>query len=587
MGSLGRVLLQAGGFGQPGEVVLDHPQQPQFFPRLQWPTISDAEDSLDQVALNMNINWRNNNHIEELHREIRDIYPRLPLMAPYDAGQASYDETNWYTHLATAHNLFHRTLQTGRNLNTQEMSAMIRIVTYGIFYSTTQFMPWHVNGVPMTPASRTKANTFEQTWSPTWCIDIKAGNHGEDIETRGDDWIKKRVWKRRWIVVPIVYGGCQWGITIFDRYQGQLYIFDCGDEELKKERIQSAIHLWVQFLNRLGQPYSFNYFVPKVTKQLEIKDSGILCVIWLMDMLRNQTGEQMNSHGEDIELENIEICDEPEHLIGWDEHNSYSSSLHMRDWVPDGCFAPKSMLMAVRRILRVLLANELGLRTHEVMQKEYINQPGFEPNRLPSALTLIRNYVEEINFRDGQMPKERYLTARGGPQFALPMRRAVRPYDRHANRRHLIHRAENTCRIPIRPAELSRRESHPFLWPDSFKFHPGYPAKNPEPDVDLAVTYIEDVPRRDSNTSRNFNVILENTRVPEVYKNLLQKIRIVVNEMHVRRASPGEDGLFIVFTLGVGIGEGQRKMVDVSMPLPRIPGDEEITTPSTERLGSD
>lgn len=587
MGTLGRVILQVGDFVLPQEEIRDHEQQPQFFPRINWPTVEDAAASQEQAALDMNIDWRNNNHIDQLHAEVKDIYPRLPLMEPYDAGYASYDESNWFTHLATTHNLFHRTLQAGRNLNTQEMTAMIRIMTYGIYYSATQFLPWHVNGVPERPASRTKANTFEQMWSPTWCMDIKAGHFGKDIEGRGDEWIKERIWMRRWIIVPIVYGGFQWGMTMFDRYQGQLYIFDCGDDEMKDERVQSAIHLWVQFLNRVNQPFTFNYFVPKVSKQLDSKDSGILCVIWLMEILRNQTGKIMSSHDQDVNVVNVEFCDMPDNMLDWDEHNSYSSALHLRDWVPDGCHAPKSRLMAVRRILRVILANELGLRNHEVMTKEYINQPCYEPHILPSALTLIQNFVEEIYDTDGNMAKERYFTARGGPQFALPMRRAVKPYDRHAPRRHLIHRVQHTCRIPIRPAELSRRETHPFHWPESFKFSAAYPVKNPEPDVELAIKHIEDVPVGDTHLSRNFDVSLENTRVPEVYRDLMQKVRVVVDQMHVRRASPGEDGLFVVFTLGVGIGDGRRQMVDVSMPLPRIPGPEEISTPSTDRLGSD
>lgn len=582
MGTVGRVILQDGVFKLPNEEIVDHEQQPQFLPRIVWPTRQDAAHSQARTALNVNVNWADRNEVLELYEEVQEIYPNLDPMPPFRAGSTSYDECPWLTHLAITHGLFHRTLQNGKSLNINEMTALVRMITYGIFDSTTFFEPWGVTGVPDKTGARVNPNTFEEMWSPIWCMNWKTGRFGQDIINQGTEWVKERLWSRRWVIVPIVYGGLQWGMTIFDRLEGQLYIFDCGDDKLKTERVKSAIQFWVTFLNMIGQPSHFRYFVPNVTKQLHYNDSALLCISWLMEVLRNQVGRPMSSSDEGVDQVNFEFPDLP---VPADVAESFTSSLYLRDWVPEGCATGKSRLMAVRRVLRVMLANELGLRDHDVMTKQYQNQTRLGPPILPSAFKLLTEAGEDLYNANGRMAKSKYFTGHGGPQFALPMRRPKLPYDPDALRCHGIDKLPgDTHRARIRPIELTCRSQAPYDWPETFSFSSKQPVSDPAPELDLTVDSVWDVSEPGSGGSKVFNVKLTNLAVADMYKDVEKNFRVRVDQMRVRRLAADADDLFLEFTLSVGVEGGVQKSVDVSTPLPRIPGPNESVTPSTERL---
>ncbi|KAG8426330.1 hypothetical protein J3459_008244 [Metarhizium acridum] len=460
VGTLGKTNLDEGSFVLPDENVQDHEQQPQFMPRTYWPSEYDAKKSQARPALNLNIDWLNPAAVDVLYNSVEETYPRLDPMPPYKDGV--YDGCQWSAHLAVAHNFFHGTLQNGNHVNSVEMTALIRIITYGMFDSTTFFAPFLVDATGNILESRLNPNEFGKPRELR--RHIQTGKPPKDSFNQQDmDWSRRRLRTRRWVVVPVLHDSRQWGMAIFDRQEGQLYIFDCGDDESRLQRFKSAIRVWVLLLDILGQRHSFQYFMPRVTRLPCEADSGLLCVAWLMEALRNQVGRLMTS-GDDKAIMteildgNLSLCRQP----GARDGDHYTSSLHLRDWVPrvpegKGIFTPKAQLMAVRRIIRVMVANELGLRNHPSVQQRYYNKEGRRGDeRLPSAFRLLKEAARDVLNTGDTVERERYFTGQGGLQFALPTGRPVLPCDAEEPRRHKLPGtnappAKDVLRSPSRP----------------------------------------------------------------------------------------------------------------------------------------
>jgi hypothetical protein len=580
MGTLGRVILLGGDFvlrdqegvqdqSKPNKEVQDHEQQPQFLPRVDWPTEFNATRSQSQPCVDTNSDWAEAGEVRRMHQMINDIYPNLSPMIPYTGNPPCYDGYPWMTHLIVTHNFFHRALQNGNEVSEVEMMAMIRMVTYGIFHSTTCFAPWTVNraspaATPSEPGQ--DPAVFKEEWNATWGRKWTAGSFGDDIKCQGITWTKQRLWTRRWVIVPILYGDSQWGVTIFDRNEGQLYIFDCGDEEMKQTRVRAARHLWVDFLNEMGQPYHFSYFVPEVTRQGNSKDSGLLCVIWLMDTLRNQVGKPMTTWAADMEEVNEAICDPNDSGVDLGQGHTPVSSLVLRDWAPSGCGTPKSRLMAVRRVIRVMVANELGLRCHDAMTKRF--REWTSPHgQLPSAVKLLTEAGRHFANSPGQFPIQEYFTGLGGPHFALPMRTPVPPYDAAAPRRHEMQPLLGHVTVPARAAELMQRPDVPFNWPEGFRFSADKPASDPDHDSGIIVDSLRSVLAKDTLYSRNFDVTLANPNILKLNKTLKKKIRIVMENAYVSESDDANADSMVSLILRVGINDGPSHRVVVRMPV--------------------
>ncbi|QLI68542.1 uncharacterized protein G6M90_00g032780 [Metarhizium brunneum] len=450
-GTLGKAKLKERNFVLPNEKVQDHGQLPQFMPRTWWPSERDAEESQARPALNLAIDWLDPAAVHLLHDDATKTYPRLEPMPPYK--DDVYDGCQWKTQLAIAHNLFHKTLQNGNHVSAMEMTVLVRIVTYGMFDSTTFFAPFVVDGAGDVLKSHLDPN---QAGKPRELRrHTRAGEPPKDSFNQRDlDWSRTRMRARRWVVVPVLHECRQWNMTIFDREQGQLYIFDCGDDEARLQRFKSAIRVWVLLLDILGQRHSFLFFVPRVTRQGEM-ESGPVCVAWLMEALRNQVGGQMTSRDDKVVMAeisdgNLSLCRQS----GAQDGDHYTSSLHLRDWVPkvpegERSLKPKAQLIAVRRIIRVMVANELGLRNHPVMKQRYNKVGGRGDDRPSSAITLLKEAARYALNTGDVMEEEKYFTGQGGQQFALPTGRLVLPYDAEAPRRHKMPRTSATPAIDM------------------------------------------------------------------------------------------------------------------------------------------
>ncbi|KAG6038344.1 hypothetical protein E4U41_004293 [Claviceps citrina] len=561
MAILGRVTLNDGGFHPPYESLNDHIQLPQFLPRTKWPSDRDATE-LQSARISTPLHHADAATSDRLHRELCDrtigVYRHLEPMPPFDNKDRVYFETPWHVHLATVHNLFHRTFKSPPTfgLAVPEMGSLLRIVSYGMCNSMTFFQPYHVRGLPVNCPPRTRPNTFEETWNETFDMPTKLGRFSDGREIRGTEYCKVQLWTRRYIVVPILYGTTnQWGMTVFDRSAGQLYIFDCGEADFRDERVKACLHFWIEFWNALGMANTFYYFVQDTTQQPNVGDSGFLCVIWLINTLRNQVGHVMSTQEEGVLRNDLDVC-EP------DIKMSFQSSLYLRDWVPDGCGTPRAAIMAVRRIMRIMLCNELGLKNHEVMTKQYVN-PANASDPYPSAWEILSVLTQEIVHNNGWLRSSRFWTAHGGPQFALPMRTGITLYDRHRPRRIRPELDEEDHLVEVKGQNLSTRRFDSPNWPQGIIYTPTNPITRPLPMVQLRATRLT---TQSDGASPSFRLDLANTLARQGYEDLHDSIDI---SLHPRRAVSPQgtvDGA-LHYTMSVRVGEDEPVCARFVLPI--------------------
>lgn len=532
MAILGRVTLNDGGFHPSYEPINDHIQLPQFLPRRKWPS-EYAATQLQSARIAAPVNGMDAAASERLHRELCDrsegVYRNLEPMPPFDNNNRAYFGTPWHIHLATVHTLFHRTLKSSQNgLSVPEMGSLLRIISYGMHNSMTFFEPYQVRGVPVNCPPRTRPNTFEEQWNDRFDMPTKLGRFSDGRDIRGTEQCKVKLWTRRYVVVPVLYGTTsQWGMTIFDRSAGHLYIFDCGDGDFKGERVKSCVHFWMEFWNALGMANTFHYFVQDVTQQPDVKDSGYLSVMWLMNTLRNQVGHVMSTQDEGVDRNDVDVC-EP------DIRMPFQSGLHLRDWVPDGCGTLRAAIMGVRRIMRVMLCNELGLKTHQVMRKQYVNAAGAE-NPYPSAWSILSLLTQEIAQNNGWLRSSKFWTGLGGPQFALPMRTAVKPYDRHQPRRIRPELDEEAHYVEVNEQNLANRGFDSPSWPQGMIYTSDNPITRPLPMVQLRAVALTAQPHRPFTSSRSFKLDLVNMLARQGYEDVGHQLEISI---HRREAPP-------------------------------------------------
>ncbi|GAO20126.1 hypothetical protein UVI_02051880 [Ustilaginoidea virens] len=559
MSIVGVVTLDDGVFANPTEILHDHLQVPQFLPRTAWPT-ADAAREMQSAKLdpfNLPLDAASS---KALFEKVLTMYRHLAPMPPFINNGLSYSGIPWFLHVAILHRLFNGTFGTHRGLSVMEVQCLLAIVSYGTHESVAFIKPYRVKGLPDASMPRTKPNTFEEVWNPTYDMPTKLGGFHDGNEIRGSEECKRLVWGRRFIVVPIIYGvNDQWGMTVFDRFSGDLYIFDCADDELKTQRIDSCIHFWIEFWNALGMAKTFRYFVGRVNRQPSVEDSSLLCVIWLMDLLRNQVGRRISSLDEGAIRQDKDVC-EP------DVRRPLQSSLHLRDWVPLGCQAGRTSLMGVRRIIRILICNELGWRHHDIMNRRYATWQGAT---MPSPWDLLSPVVEQLGRHGNQVDASIFWTGLGGPQFALAMKTAVPPYSSDQNRRHYHIPGHERHLIETDHRTLSSTRPWTPPWTQNIVYTPSRPITRPLPAVHLRVSNL--VPLTETNTARtrNFTVRLTNTLAREGYEDLNQPLVITFDRIQFRQDR--RDGFHLRFALSVSVAGGEPVETEVIIPVGEVP----------------
>ncbi|KAF4589896.1 hypothetical protein GQ602_003785 [Ophiocordyceps camponoti-floridani] len=542
------ILRSAGDFTGPCEDVTDHGQLPQFLPRTEWPDDHLARVLLTRSAsLESAVDFQDATQISELVDRARPIYSQLVPMPPYQSiAYELHDGVPWLAHAAVLHDLLYRTITSHKPLSKDEMFALLRVVSYGMFQSMAWLYPWHID----VDSSGRPAHE----WRDDFNMPMSAGQF--NLPYKDHEYYMRRLFGRRWVVAPIRYGEAQWNMTIFDRSRGLLYIMDCGEASARPERIEACVHLWVRFWNWLQLPYDFRYLVPAVTAYCGVRDSGLVAVGWLMSVLRDQVGD-VTADKPPIRADLVLTSREPDaELQGGD--------LHVGDWLPDGCRLPSGGLLAVRRIIKVMICNELGLAYHEVLTKKFRNHRGRQPEVLPSALMLLRHTVKKLGQRDGLLRPRRFWTAKGGPQFALAQRMMAGDYDDGARRRHRRRPDEQRCRVETRGEALTTRDRQLLRWPAGVPYTAEHPLHRPAHGILLETAELEAREDLDDGQTRHFEVTLANRAAEAAFQRLPTAQRVVL-----RRIRTGDEGRVLMLTLGVGfVDESVGHEVEVEMAIP-------------------
>ncbi|PFH62136.1 hypothetical protein XA68_14975 [Ophiocordyceps unilateralis] len=552
------VLRGTGTFTGPAEATTDHGQLPQFLPRTQWP-----DDALAEVlgkrsaSLGSAIDFQDAAQVGDLVDRARPIYSQLVPMPPYqNIAYELHDNVPWLAHAAILHDLLYRTMASRKPLSKDEMFALLRVVSYGMFQSMAWLYPWHID------VDSTGRPAHE--WREEFNMRMRTGNFR--LPSMDHEFHTRRLFGRRWVVAPIRCGEVQWNMTIFDRCRRILYIFDCGEAATRPERVEACVHLWVRFWNWLQLPYDFQYLVPAVTGHPGAKDSGLIAVAWLMSALRNQVGDVMT-----VVDDNNPIRVDIVFTSGEADAELDGGSLHLRDWLPDGCRAPSGGLLAVRRIVKVMICNELGLAYNKVLTKKFRNHRGRLPQVLPSALMLLRHTAKKMGQRDGLLRPRRFWTAQGGPQFALAQRMVAGDYDEHAPRRHKQQPLEEGYRVETREAALTRRDRQIIHWPAGVPYTAEFPLHRPAHGVELETAGLQAREDLDDRETRHFEVTLSNRAAATGFRRMPAMQRVVLSNMSARIDGRGDRMLKL--TLGVHFTDqpvGHEVVVEMPIPEPTL-----------------
>ena len=564
------------------EAFYDHEQLPQFLPRTAWPTDSQARlNQRDTSLFDVDIDWNDVDAIEALHDKVRCRYRGLEPMPPYllQGGEGTYDGLGWLSHVTIVHNVLNGPLRNNdAGLSVSHMYCLARIVSYGMYHSMTYLRPWHIpsrvtatqQGVLTRSGVSLEGRSIRLTeaWDWAFGMNMKQCRYGEDIVDHDGlklDDVKYRVWARRWLVVPMLYGDEQWGMSIFDRQDWQLYIFDCGGgnafeagQAARTERIEACIHAWIQFWNSMCIPETFSYFVVPVTAQANVRESGLLCIMWLIRTLRDQVGPSMSTRDPALDRRDLYIAGSLE-AFGRFAYPDVSTTLRRIDWRPDGCHAVSSGVTAARRFLRVLACNELGLSHHEVMTKQFTHVT--TGATVPSALMHLA--AAAVALRESQsLPEDMFWTECGGPQFALPQRKPIPRFVHDAERRWTKSDYATRYCVEMNPQILNSRGGGDILWPPGLPFTERCPVSRPGYGVDLDLVCIKPKPLLHDEQRQQFILDLQNLGAPEGYRWLRDCIAFTVEDVVVTHESingnPPEECIKFQFCFAAGRRAGQR-----------------------------
>jgi hypothetical protein len=254
--------------------------------------------------------------------------------------------------------------------------------------------------------------------------------------------MRQKMLGRRWIIAPINQVDVHWSISLFDRQHGHLYIFDTADFS-RAHRIAATVQLWARLWKALDMPWHFHYFVAPTTLQPCGWECGLLTVQWILMTLRNRVGGvRLEAADTSIDTHDFSLLDRVP-----DDFPLVDSSLSIPDWVPLSSHSPKTGLVAVIRLTKVLICNELGLYDEDV----FVAHDGRE------SLSPFDRIVNKFRGSTGRVEVKKFFTGEGGLQFSKSQTSKSLPYraqNTHINR---VHRSvhEEDGAIDFRPKTLA------------------------------------------------------------------------------------------------------------------------------------
>ena len=574
----GRVFLRRqGNFYGEGEILYPEPfQPPQFLPRTEWPEDPSQGANHRPAGRYPNNYWpRDDSNIpaaqEAVRRSVELGYPQLKPMGPYQlansphSGRPIYEGSIWHDHVAILHGVLRHTLPNKRWLEGDDIAELLICLSYGMNQSTLCLRPWVIMGPsPANPNPRAQM-PFQQSWNDAFGMEMKDGAYQTDAPQLDRAAFKNKMRHemlgRRWLVAPINQVGHHWIISLFDREEGQLYIFDALSSS-RDQRIEATIHLWARFWNDLDMPFHFQYYVPSVTIQSSSWECGLLCVYWVLMTLRNRVGTKMLASNVQIQTDDFALC-------GRTFSNEFplaDSSLHIPDWMPINCMSGKTALAAVVRDTQVLICNDLGLW----------NEPMFKQN---DGKTTVSPFERLFQFFSGKKGKEKmpnFFTGHGGLQFSYSQQSTARDYNPSADREQRPASGTDGF-VELRPQQLA---AVPYQDIDRIRF--------PEPAVaeghGLWARHLQ--PDDENFTDERYDVLLElgDRRDPN---RTLAPLTITLDKW---RHNPGANHFInYMFRMQASFPyqpEEQRPSTDNSLPvanrLQPLPQYRQLAPPSTE-----
>ncbi|KFH48480.1 hypothetical protein ACRE_006990 [Hapsidospora chrysogenum ATCC 11550] len=461
----GRVIVQdRGNFYAEGEVLHPDPEQlPQFLPRTEWPRDPTQGRQHRPQGKYLDGPWIRGDVSPPDQIAVRDRvargYPQLVPMPPFQhqtshSGHAVYNNSVWPDHVAILHGLLRQTLRGAerpshhrRWLDGDEIVELLTCLTYGMNHSTLVLHPWTLAGPPRAGGKGSKNRMpFAHMEAPEFPGHAMAQGSYENpwASQPFADEMRQKMLGRRWIIAPINQVDVHWSISLFDRQHGHLYIFDTADFS-RAHRIRATVHLWARFWKALDMPWHFHYFVAPTTPQPCGWECGLLTVQWILMTLRNRVG------GVRLEAADTSIDTHDFSLLAADrvpdDFPLVDSSLSIPDWVPLSSHSPKTGLVAVIRLTKVLICNELGLYDEDV----FIAHDGRE------SVSPFDRIVDKFRGATGRVQVRKFFTGEGGLQFSKSQTSKSLPYrtrDAHINRAHRpVHDEDGV--IDFRPEALA------------------------------------------------------------------------------------------------------------------------------------
>lgn len=565
---VGNVVLHGDrNFRGPGEILQDHGQLPFFLPRVDWPDPPHHGIYLSD-ALKDDYDWKFAQGQRDAERDYEAVFPNLTPMKPFKtvtAGQqlrAQYKGRSWVSHVVALYQILRKHLGANGHaaaqfpgkepLHWQGMSALCRIASYGMSDSMS------IVGLFGLPSSKNLSEAVDPA------IGIPLTSSYPLDAFLAPDRHRNAFMGHCWLVAPVYYWAEKtWGMTIFDRQGGQLYILDCQGEDYASQRVKGCVDLWIRFLNHVGFPNDFQY-VAKVSKANAGIRTGPACVYWLMRMLRDQVGPKIEPTHPDVTRQDYLLGRVPQR-----PGPPASFSLLLPDWTPPHTTS-RTAPRQVTLIICAVICNELGIGQDTVFR--------YGDLRLPSGrLVVPAKYMQEItshaNPTSGNIdvPSADFWTGQGGPQFFVSRQNNlmdIEPYNgKGPPRRNYRNSSQQTFEIVNNAQELQHRTKQTVVWRTDTAFDSENTFDKVSNGVVLQPSGLVPLNDKDTATTRNISLSLED--MTRAQRHVLNDLSIFLNNLTFSVQT--NNGPVLQFDLEVNGGpDTQSYSTLITFPLPDV-----------------
>lgn len=270
------------------------------------------------------------------------------------------DGSTWRQHVAATHRFLCRSI-TRAQLTSYDLTAVTHIISRGIDRAVA-FLPFEITIKPSASHDDYSAirNALHQRkhYLPL-DHELIYGKYGASFLP---DILHRIVWNRRFLAGCLHFTN-HWGAFIWDRLQGEIYLFD-PMEDGRIKRLDQALRFWRQTFYLMNYPYNFRFMLVPCTAQQGDWECGYLALQFLHHTLRGHVGENAK-----------ELISEAREKYGfrltkWNnlgEGDEGQYHLYIRDWAILDHQNPTNvrygdLIVRTGQLLQSMAANELGLK---------------------------------------------------------------------------------------------------------------------------------------------------------------------------------------------------------------------------------